>query len=378
MTPCSGRPEETAMKSHILTITLNPTVDFCTTVAAIVPGPKLRCTDPQIDPGGGGINVARAVKLLGGQATALVAIGGATGAHLLQLLALEGVPTVAFQGPGETRQSMSVIDQNNRATSTASSCPDRSGRKHDVPRALNSVDQATGEDTLVVLSGSQPPGRGQGLSVDSGRPRGRPAGADDRGYLRSGAEPSGGSAARGAACAPDGRARGRGPGGRPLRTREDTAEFAQSLVKRGVAKTIIVARGADGSVLATADGAWHSVNPPVDVVSKVGAGDSFVGAFTLALAGAEPIEDCLRWGVAAASAAVMSDATRLCDRKTTEELLASARSRGFDASAASARPGLQAQAVAAALNAMRDQTLPSRPEFDLPLHHREPFQPIAR
>ena len=63
------------MKSHILTITLNPTVDFCTTSPHIVPGPKLRCTDPQIDPGGGGINVARAVKLLGGQATALVAIG---------------------------------------------------------------------------------------------------------------------------------------------------------------------------------------------------------------------------------------------------------------------------------------------------------------
>ncbi|NNE89972.1 MAG: hypothetical protein HKN27_18045 [Silicimonas sp.] len=99
------------MKSHILTITLNPTVDFCTTSPAIEPGPKLRCTEPQIDPGGGGINVARAIKLLGGQATALVAIGGATGAHLLQLLALEGVPTVAFQGPGETRQSMSVIDQ---------------------------------------------------------------------------------------------------------------------------------------------------------------------------------------------------------------------------------------------------------------------------
>ena len=56
------------MPSHILTITLNPTVDYCTTAPGIQPGVKLRCTEPQIDPGGGGINVARAVRLLGGQA----------------------------------------------------------------------------------------------------------------------------------------------------------------------------------------------------------------------------------------------------------------------------------------------------------------------
>ncbi len=82
---------------------------------------------------------------------------------------------------------------------------------------------------------------------------------------------------------------------------------------------IIVARGADGSVLASKDGAWHAVNPPGPVVSKVGAGDSFVGAFTLALAGGEPPEECFRWGVAAASAAVSTEATRLCDPDTTEK-----------------------------------------------------------
>jgi 6-phosphofructokinase 2 len=106
-----------------------------------------------------------------------------------------------------------------------------------------------------------------------------------------------------------------------LPTREDTAEFAQSLVQAGVARIIIVARGADGSVLASEQGNWHSVGPPVSVVSTVGAGDSFVGAFTLALAGDEPVEECLRWGVAAASAAVMTQATRLCDREITERLL---------------------------------------------------------
>ncbi|MDD9976442.1 MAG: 1-phosphofructokinase family hexose kinase [Boseongicola sp.] len=308
------------MKSHILTITLNPTVDFCTTSPKIEAGPKLRCTHPQIDPGGGGINVARAVKLLGGQATALVAIGGATGAHLLQLLALEGVPTVAFQGPGETRQSMSVIDQTN-GDQYRFVMPGPEWREDDVPRALASVDQATGEDTLVVLSGSQPPGvakdfpsiladhvdeRQARLIVDTSGPALFHLAEEPRAALH--------------VLRMDG-PEGEELAGRALPTREDTAEFAQSLVKKGVAKIVIVARGADGSVLATNTDAWHAVNPPVPVVSKVGAGDSFVGGFTLALAGEEPIENCLKWGVAAASAAVMSDATRLCDKDETERLL---------------------------------------------------------
>ncbi len=307
------------MKSHILTITLNPTVDFCTTSPEVIPGPKLRCTEPQIDPGGGGINVARAIKLLGGQATALVAIGGATGAHLLQLLALEGVPTVAFQGPGETRQSMSVIDSSN-GEQFRFVMPGPPWAAHDVPRALASVDQAANEDTLVVLSGSQPPGvakdfpsifaehvagRGARLIVDTSGPAlfhlaERPH--DALFVLRM-----------------DG-AEGEELAGRPLPTREDTAEFAQELIAKGVARIVIVARGADGSVMASADGAWHAVSPPVDVVSTVGAGDSFVGGFTLALANGDSVDECLRWGVAAASAAVMTQATRLCDRQITEQL----------------------------------------------------------
>ncbi|MEM9971055.1 MAG: 1-phosphofructokinase family hexose kinase [Pseudomonadota bacterium] len=307
------------MKSHILTITLNPTVDYCTTSPEIEAGPKLRCSEPQIDPGGGGINVARAVKMLGGQATALVAIGGATGAHLLQLLALEGVPTVAFQGPGETRQSMSVIHQRT-GEQFRFVMPGPVWEDEDVPRALASVDQAAGEDTLVVLSGSQPPGvakdfpsiladhvgdRKARLIVDTSGPALFHLVEEPRAALHvlRMDDPEGEELA-----------------GRALPTAKDTADFAQSLVTAGVAKTIIVARGADGSVMATADGRWHAVNPPVPVVSKVGAGDSFVGAFTNALAGALPVEECLRWGVAAASAAVMSDATRLCDRATTEQV----------------------------------------------------------
>lgn len=43
---------------------------------------KLRCGDARFDPGGGGLKVARAVKRLGGEVTALLASGGAVGLSL--------------------------------------------------------------------------------------------------------------------------------------------------------------------------------------------------------------------------------------------------------------------------------------------------------
>jgi len=55
----------------IATVTINPAVDLSTSIDKIVPVAKLRGTSQRRDPGGGGINVARVVKRLGGDATAL-------------------------------------------------------------------------------------------------------------------------------------------------------------------------------------------------------------------------------------------------------------------------------------------------------------------
>src|SRR6266540_3015302 len=66
----------------ILTLTMNPALDIATTTGIVVPTEKLRCGEPRYDPGGGGINVARAVHLLGGEARAIFPAGGMSGAML--------------------------------------------------------------------------------------------------------------------------------------------------------------------------------------------------------------------------------------------------------------------------------------------------------
>lgn len=100
--------------SRILTITLNPAVDLATSIERVAAGPKLYCKAPRVDPGGGGVNAARAIRKLGGQVTALVAVGGAMGAQLLQLLAAEDVRALAVHVVGETRQSFAVTDETTR------------------------------------------------------------------------------------------------------------------------------------------------------------------------------------------------------------------------------------------------------------------------
>ena len=113
-----------------------------------------------------------------------------------------------------------------------------------------------------------------------------------------------------------------GLAGRPLPARKDTADFASSLVQAGAAQSVIVARGADGNIVACPEGRWHAEAPPVPVISKVGAGDSFVAGYTLAVARGMAVADALALAAAAAAAACMTPATDLCRPEDVERLYA--------------------------------------------------------
>lgn len=80
----------------IATVTLNPALDKNTRVNQVVANQKLRCSVPLYYPGGGGLNVARAVKTLGGNAIALWTCGGPLGKVLCERLDEEGVTHLRF------------------------------------------------------------------------------------------------------------------------------------------------------------------------------------------------------------------------------------------------------------------------------------------
>src|SRR5690348_6760801 len=95
----------------IITVTFNPCIDKSTTIPNLVAEKKLRCTPPNFEPGGGGLNVARAIKKLGGEALAIFPAGGYTGIFLTELLNREDVPSHVIKTRNHTRENLIVLDQ---------------------------------------------------------------------------------------------------------------------------------------------------------------------------------------------------------------------------------------------------------------------------
>lgn len=296
----------------IVTVTLNPALDVAGRCDRISPGPKLRVEGVTTEPGGGGINVARAVQALGGTAQALAVLGGATGAQLAELLAGEGVALTVIPGPGETRQSLSVTDGSGaqwRFVLPGPPAPDAGA-------LTAAIAAAAPAGALVALSGSQPPGLAAdfALTLAIALP-GRRLVLDT-----SGAALTAAIQGRGLHTLRMDRAEAEGAAGHGLPQPQDTGEFCGGLVARGVAQVVIAARGASGNVLASAQGIWHCAPPVVPVVSAVGAGDSFTAGYALALDRGADLAEALRAGTAAAAAAVMTPGTQLCRREDAERL----------------------------------------------------------
>ena len=306
------------MQTPIVTLTLNPALDLASDLVALIPDTKLRCTAPSLDPGGGGLNVSRAIAALGGESLALVALGGLTGDRLAGLIRDEGVAFLSMTAPGESRQSLTVTE-----TSTGRQyrfmLPGPIWSAQDQERVFALLRASARPGAFGVISGSQPPG----VPVDF------PASlAQAMPGLQVVLDTSGPALAQAVAHPIPNLVILRMDGdeaetlaGHQLLSRSDTADFAAGLVARGVAQMVVVARGADGSVLVDKDRRIFAKAAKVKVKSTVGAGDSFVAGLVLSLAKGEPRETALAWGAAAASAAVMSDATQLCKKADVLRLL---------------------------------------------------------
>ncbi len=108
--------------------------------------------------------------------------------------------------------------------------------------------------------------------------------------------------------------------GRPLPEPAQQEAEAMRLVEAGCAQIVTVSLGAEGALLATAEGCIRLRGPAIEPRSAVGAGDSFVAAMTLSLAQGRPVEDAFALAVAAGTAAVLTMGTELCRRADVERI----------------------------------------------------------
>src|SRR5688572_5024671 len=141
----------------IVTLTINPAVDKSTYVDEILPDHKLRCDAPVFEPGGGGINVSRAIKRMGGESLAYYLAGGSTGNVLCQLLDKEGLTHIPIPSIKWTRENFAVTervsDKQYRFGMPGSEIPEEEWKY-----SLIKLEKTTPKPEFIVASGSLPRG----------------------------------------------------------------------------------------------------------------------------------------------------------------------------------------------------------------------------
>ncbi|MRS16911.1 6-phosphofructokinase II [Enterobacteriaceae bacterium RIT691] len=300
----------------IYTLTLAPSLDSATLTPQIYPEGKLRCTSPIFEPGGGGINVARAINFLGGKATAIFPAGGATGEHLVSLLAEEQVLVQAVSAQDWTRQNLHV-HVSTRGEQYRFVMPGARLSADEFQRLEEKV-LSIEPGSILVVSGSLPPGiRLEQLTTLIKR-----AQANE---IRCVVDSSGEALT---AALEVGNIELVKPNQkelsalvkRDLTQPDDVRKAAEDIVRSGKARRVVVSLGPQGALGVDAEGAIQVVPPPVKSQSTVGAGDSMVGAMTLKLAEGAELQEMVRFGVAAGSAATLNQGTRLCSLENTQKI----------------------------------------------------------
>lgn len=305
-----------ASASPIITVTLNPALDCSAEAQHVEPVHKVRTFNEIYAPGGGGINVARAIVRLGGNATALYLAGGATGSFLGELLDKDAVPHQAVRIEGNTRISFNVFDRSKGEDYRfVPEGPEVSAA--DIDRLLARVEVfAPG---WIVASGSLPRGADPDIYARMADlvPRSSKLILDT-----SGAALKASIARGGLTLIKPSIGELESIGGQPLKRASEAEDAALSLVKTGAAQMVAVTLGKDGGFLADHDGIYHVAALKIKALSAVGAGDSFLAGMVQALSEGKSNRDAFRTGMAAGAAACLNIGTQLCYKADVDRLLA--------------------------------------------------------
>jgi 1-phosphofructokinase len=281
----------------IVTLTPNPSVDRTIEVDALVRGAVLRAVASHVDPGGKGVNVARALAANGHKVRAVLPAGGWEGEQLAALLAPAEVGVVLVPVAGSVRANVSVVEPDGTVTKLNEPGPALSPEEIEAV-VTATVTAAAADADWVAVSGSLPPAtpvdfyaRLIGLLRQSG--------------TRVALDTSGPPLLAALGARPDvvkpNREELAEAAGRPVATLGEAVAAAGELCRRG-AMAVLASLGADGALLVDRGGAVHGQAPVARPRSAVGAGDATLAGF-LAGGGSGPaaLVEALAWGAAATS-----------------------------------------------------------------------------
>ncbi len=300
----------------IVTLTMNPALDESTSVAYVLPDRKLRCQAPTYEPGGGGINVARAIRKLGGDALACFPVAGPAGELLQRLLDAEGVRQMPVPVAGWTRENLNVLEEVS-GRQFRFCMPGPTLQETEWPVFLDWLRQLGPPPAFIVASGSLPPGvpvdfyaRVASVARDMG----------SRLVLDTSGAPLARAVDQGVHLLKPSLHEFQALMGEPEVDESRLASLGTTVVKRGWCDILVLSLGAGGALWVTGSEWERLAAPAVPIKSSVGAGDSLVAGIVLSLARGRPLGEAVRFGVAAGAAAVMNPGTALCRREDVERL----------------------------------------------------------
>ena len=301
----------------IVTLTLNPAIDKSTSVKSIVPDKKLRCKPPRFEPGGGGVNVSRALKKLGEDSTAIYLAGGYSGKFYHELLDGEGIESCVIEISGHTRENLIVVDESANLQYRFG-MPGPIIKEEEWQKCIDVLSKANEVDYIVV-SGSLP----EGVPTDFiGRVAAVARKVDARVIIDTSGEPLKHAIDEGVFMMKPNLGELSSLHGVEELNEDDVVSAAREIISNGGCEVMAVSMGPSGAMLVTKNDVFDSPSPAIRKRSTVGAGDSMVAGMVLALSKGLGWMDVLHYGIATGTATTMNPGTELCKKEDVEKLYA--------------------------------------------------------
>ncbi len=302
--------------SRIVTLTFSPCIDKSTTVEFLAPDIKMNCTSVTLEPGGGGINVARALSKLGAKAKAMYISGGCNGKEFEKLMEQENIPSIVIAGVHETRENIIIVDESN-------------GKQYRFGMPMNTLVEkeyiqflielkAMDDLSYIIVSGSVPPGVSLTIFAEiaafAHEVNARLI-VDTKGDALKQAVDAGVFLIK-----PNLGELSALVGKKEIDV-DEIKDIARSLIKSGKCEVVVVSMGAEGALLVTSTIVKQIIPPTVERKSTVGAGDSMVAGMVYALHDGSELPQAVQYGVACGTAATLNPGTELCRKEDVVSLL---------------------------------------------------------
>jgi 1-phosphofructokinase/tagatose 6-phosphate kinase len=312
----------------ILTVTLNAAIDRTVAVPNFRLGNRHRAVESRTVAGGKGINVARALRLLGRPVIAAGFAGGPTGNRVMEQLRREAILTDFTWIAGETRVNMAVIDPTSgEQTEINERGPAVS--PEEVERFVERLRYLADGAKICVLAGSLPPGAGEDLYarlVEDLRERGVTSILDSEG------EPMLAGLRAGASVVTPNEREAEELVGQEFADGDDLVQGLGELVRLGAGEAAITRP--DGCVAVVDRGAERRFvevrTASLESVSTVGSGDAFLAGYAAALYDGREPEECLAHGVACGAESTQHFGAGTVDRRGVERLLGEVEVRDLE------------------------------------------------